>query len=93
MIIADKGGGVVIMDFYVIKNFINKAYRQLNNKYHYRTLNKDPTTTNAKLANDKIQRVKKEKLTKEKTADSLKCLTQNCICSQKFIKKNNLVDR
>ena len=66
---ADKGGAVVFMD---IKNYINEAHRQLNNKDHYKILNKDPTTTNAKLVNDTIQRFKKEKLLGEKIADDLK---------------------
>ena len=60
---ADKGGAVVFMD---VKNYINEAHRQLNNKDHYKILNKDPTTTNAKLVNDTIQRFKKEKLLKKK---------------------------
>ena len=66
---ADKGGAVVFMD---VKNYINEAHRQLNNKDHYKILNKDPTTTNAKLVNDTIQRFKKEKLLGEKIADDLK---------------------
>ena len=60
---ADKGGAVVFMD---AKKYINEAHRQLNNKDHYKILNKDPTTTNAKLVNDTIQRFKKEKLLKKK---------------------------
>ena len=60
---ADKGGAVVFMD---VKKYINEAHRQLNNKDHYKILNKDPTTTNAKLVNDTIQRFKKEKLLKKK---------------------------
>ena len=43
---ADKGGAVVIMN---VKDYINEAHRQLNNKDDYKILNKDPTTTNAKL--------------------------------------------
>ena len=35
-------------------------------------MNKDPTTTNAKLVNDTIQKFKKEELFKEKNADGLK---------------------
>ena len=66
---ADKGGAVVFMD---VKNYINEAHRQLNNKDHYKILNKDPTTTNTKLVNDTIQRFKKEKLLGEKIADDLK---------------------
>ena len=63
---ADKRGVVVIMD---VKDYINEVHRQLNNKDHYKILNKDPkrpTTTNAKLVNDTIQRFRKEKLLKEK---------------------------
>ena len=48
---ADKRGVVVIMD---VKDYINEVHRQLNNKDHYKILNKDPkrpTTTNAKLVN------------------------------------------
>ena len=60
---ADKGGEVVIMG---VKDYINETHSQLNNKDHYKILNKDPTTTNAKLVNDTIQRFKKEKLLKEK---------------------------
>ena len=52
---ADKRG-VVIMD---VKDCINEVHRQLNNKDHYKILNKDPkrpTTTNAKLVNPKNQK-------------------------------------
>ena len=35
-------------------------------------MNKDPTTTNAKLVNDTTQRFKKEKLLKEKNGNGLK---------------------
>ena len=80
-----------------VKDYINEAHRQLNNKNHYKTLNKDPTTTNAKLVNDTIQRFKKEKLHKEKIADGLKVSNpkklKNSIYSQKFIKKITLVDQ
>ena len=80
-----------------VKDYINEAHRQLNNKNHYKTLNKDPTSTNAKLVNDTIQRFKKEKLHKEKIADGLKVSNpkklENSIYSQKFIKKITLVDQ
>ena len=66
---ADKGGAVVIMD---VKDYTNEAYRQLNNKDQYKILNKDATTTNAKLVKDTIRRFKKEKLRKEKISDGLK---------------------
>ena len=66
---ADQGGAAVIMN---VKDYINEAHRQLNNKDHYKILNKDPTTTNAKLVNDAIQRFKKEILLEEKIADGLK---------------------
>ena len=66
---ADKGGTVVITD---VKNYINEAHRQLNSKDHYKILNKNPTTTNVKWVNDRIQIFKKEKLLKEKIADGLK---------------------
>ena len=80
-----------------VKDYINEAHRQLNNKNHYKTLNKDPTSTNAKLVNDTIQRFKKEKLHKEKIADGLKVSNpkklENSIYSQTFIKKITLVDQ
>ena len=60
---ADKGEAVVIMD---VKDYINEAHRQLNNKGHYKISNKDPTTTNAKLVNDTIQRLKKKEITQRK---------------------------
>ena len=60
---ADKGGAVAIMD---VKDYINETHR------HYKTLNKDPATTDVKLVNDTIQRFKKENLLKEKLADGLK---------------------
>ena len=63
---ANKGGAVVITD---VKDYINEAHRQSNNKNHYKIIT---TATNAKLVNDTIQRFKKEKLLKEKIADSLK---------------------
>ena len=86
---ADKGGAVVFMD---VKNYINEAHRQLNNKDHYKILNKDPTTTNAKLVNDTIQRFKKEKLLGEKIADDLKVSnpkTPKFYMEQKNHKKDN----
>ena len=61
---TDRGGAVVIMNE---KYYINEAHRQLNNKNHYKKINKDPTTTTAKLVKDTVQRFKKEKLLKEKT--------------------------
>ena len=70
---VNKGGAVVIID---VKDYINEAHRQLNNKDHYKILNKDPTTTNAKLVNDTIQRFKKEKLLKKKIPDGLKVPNQ-----------------
>ena len=90
---ADKAGAVVIMD---VKDYISKAHRQLNNKDHYKILHNNPTTTNANLVNDTMQRFKNEKLRKEKIADGLKCESQkiqNSICSQKFIKMITLVDQ
>ena len=66
---ADIAGAVVII---YIKDYISEAHHQLNNKHHYKILNKDPTKTNAKLVNNTIQKLKKEKLLKEKTADGLK---------------------
>ena len=86
---ADKGGSTVITD---VKDYINEAHRQLNNKSHYKILNKDPTTTNAKLANDTIRRFKTEKLLKEKTADSSKVSnpeTPKLYIQLKNHKKNN----
>ena len=47
------------------KDYINAAHRQLNNKYHYKNLNKDPTKTKSKLVKYIIQRFKKEKLLKK----------------------------
>ena len=80
-----------------VKDYINEAHRQLNNKIDYKILNKDSTTTNAKLVNDTIQRFKKEKLHKEKIADGLKVSNpkklENSIYSQTFIKKITLVDQ
>ena len=55
-----------------VKDYVNEAHPQLNNKDHYKKLNKDPATTNAKLVDDTIQRFKKAKLLKEKIADRLK---------------------
>ena len=55
-----------------VRDYINEAYRQLNSRDHCKILNKNPTKTNPKLVNDTIQRVKKEKLLKEKIADGLK---------------------
>ena len=64
---ADKGRAAVIPDK---KDYISEAHRHLNDKDHYKILNKDPTTTNEKLVNDTNQRFKK--LLKEKIADDLK---------------------
>ena len=66
---SDKGGAAVIV---YVKDYMNEAHCQVNNKDHYKILNKKLTTTNAKLVNDTIQRFKKEKLLKEKIADGLK---------------------
>ena len=66
---GNKGGAAVIMD---VEHYINEAHRQLNNRDHYNILNKDPTTTNAKLVNDTIERFKKEKLLKQKITDGIK---------------------
>ena len=70
---ADKGGSTVITD---VKDYINEAHRQLNNKSHYKILNKDSTTTNAKLVNDTIRRFKTEKLLKERLQIARKFQTQ-----------------
>ena len=64
-----KQGAVVIMD---LKDSIKETHHQLNNKDHYKIFNKEPTTTNTKLVNDTIQRLKKKKLLIEKIADGLK---------------------
>ena len=76
-----------------VKDYINEAHRQLNNKVHYKILNKDSTTTNAKLVNDTIQRFKKEKLHKEKIADGLKVSnpqkTRKFYIQPKIHKKDN----
>ena len=66
---ANKGDAVVIRD---VKDYISETHRQLNNKDHYKILNKYPTTTNAKLVNDTTKRFKKEKFLKEKITDGLK---------------------
>ena len=71
------------------KYYINEAHRQLNNKNHYKKINKDPRTTTAKLVNDTVQRFKKEKLLKEKIADDLKLSNPK---TPKFIKKITLVE-
>ena len=60
-----------------VKDYINEVRRQLNNKDNYKKLNKDSTTTDAKLVNDTIQRFKKEKLLEEKIADGLKVSNPN----------------
>ena len=56
---AGKGGAVVIVD---VKDYIKEAERLLTNIKNYRKLQKDPTTTNMKLVNDTIERLKKQKL-------------------------------
>ena len=56
-------GAVVIMD---LKDYFNEAHRQLN-KDHYKKLNKDTTTTNAKLINNTIQSLKKRNHSKKKS--------------------------
>ena len=90
---ADKGGAVVIMD---VKDYVIEAHRQLNNKDDYKILNKDPTTANAKLVNDTIQRFKKEKLLKEKITDGLKvsnAKTPKFYMQPKIQKRLTLVDQ
>ena len=66
---ADKQGAAIVMG---VKHYVDEAHSQLNYKDHYKKLNKDPATTNAKLVDDTIQRFKKAKLLKEKIADRLK---------------------
>ena len=66
---ALKGGAVVIVD---VKDYIKEAERQLNNTENYRKVQEDPTATNMKLANDTIERFKKQKLINEKVAEGLK---------------------
>ena len=66
---ADKQGVVVIMD---LEDYISETHCQLNIKDHHKKLNKDSTTTIAKLVNDIIQRFRKEKLLKDEMADGLK---------------------
>ena len=60
-----------------LKDYSNEGHRQLNNKYHYNKLNKDPATINAKVVNDTIEQFKKEKLLKEKIEDGLKVPNPN----------------
>ena len=60
-----------------VKDYINEVRRQLNNKDNYKKLNKDSTTTDAKLVNDTIQRFKKEKLLEKQIADDLKVSNPN----------------
>ena len=79
-----------------VKDHINETHCQFNNKDHSKKLNKDPTTTNAKLVNDAIQSFKKQNLLKDKIADVLKVSnpkTPKFYCSQKFIKMITLVDQ
>ena len=89
---ANTGGAVAIMD---VKDYINEAHCQLNNKGHCKILNKDPTAANAKLLNDTIKRFKKEKLLKEKIADGLKVSnpkTPKFYMQPKLLKKITLVN-
>ena len=65
---ADKGGAVVIVD---VKDYIKEAEQQLNNTENYKKLQEDPTATNMKLVNDKIERFKKQKLINEKVPKGL----------------------
>ena len=52
---ANKGGAVVIID---VKDYINEAHRQLNNKDHYKIVNKEKKNSrwleSAKPKNSKI---------------------------------------
>ena len=66
---ADKGGAVVIVD---VKDYIKEAERQLHNTENYRKLQEDPTATNMKLVNDKIETFKKQRLINEKVPEGLK---------------------
>ena len=60
-----------------VKDYVNEAHPQLNNKDHYKKLKKDLAITNAKLVGDTIQRFKNAKL----------------LSSQKFVIKIILVDQ
>ena len=66
---ADKGGAIVIVG---VKDYIKETEWQLNNTKNYRKLQEDPTTTNMKLVNDTIERIKNQKLINQKVAESLK---------------------
>ena len=66
---ANKGGAVVIVG---VKGYIKETEWQLNNTKNYRKLQEDPTTTNMKLVNDTIERIKNQKLINQKVAESLK---------------------
>ena len=66
---AHKGGAVVIVG---VKDYIKETEWQLNNTKNYRKLQEDPTTTNMKLVNDTIERIKNQKLINQKVAESLK---------------------
>ena len=84
---ADKGGAVVVMD---VKDYINESHQP--NRDHYKILNKDPTTTNAKLINETIQRLKNEKLLNKTIADDLRVSnpkTSKFYMQPKIHKKDN----
>ena len=66
---ADKGGAVAIVGK---RDFIKEAERQLNDKDNFHIWPQDPTLGNSKLANQAIDRFKKEKLITDKIEDALK---------------------
>ena len=54
-----------------VKDYIKEADQQLSNTGNYRKLQKDSTTTNMKLVNDTIQRLKIQKIIYEENAGRL----------------------
>ena len=59
------------MVFVTVKDYIKEADQQLSNTGNYRKLQKDSTTTNMKLVNDTIQRLKIQKIIYEENAGHL----------------------
>ena len=66
---ADKGGAVVIWDR---REYLNEAYRQLDNRSHYKPIHKDPTLQTAKEINLYIDKLEKDKILDTDTAAYLK---------------------
>ena len=86
---SDNCGAVVILD---IEKNIKEANCQLSDKHNFKTLQEDPMLQHSNLANNTIDRFKKENLLSKKLAEGLKSINPKppkFYISPKMHKENN----